>query len=490
MSANLTNEPYTFANVRVSDPKQLLTITGERITYTPSSPPDDHTLTTINEIMPDSRILYPECCSQLLSHLIGSASGIRILDLSPGNCEFAIACNPIRSISYTGVDPREDLRHILEDLDIDTDRIMFVNSIAESGEEPYHILIVDLKDITTIPREKLSEDGIVIVRGMEETRANLSFGDCWALPFPTIYGTIGVRNSSGSCDALFLLANQRDRISLPEPIQGRISYLQTIPESILPNPPRSSMVSYGGKKVAYLGGNPFACVQYTTGITRSVGIIVQASTYDPIAYSGLYTKNFINTGGIVQFHIFEYHSRFHNRTRVYIHDRMKIMVHSHSSYNKCVEHAKYLFEDHGDIVGIGSDDEFIDLIANGIGRVMGYDPQMLIEIRGVYDLLAKGVAKAYPSADIRIAMDSCDPDTFTHIQSTRDGSKIYVTSTIGRKVPTMVIEPTTIEYPIREYTKDELAVIAESNLPQYSQSRGAGEGEGEEEFVPVSPPRE
>ena len=144
MDVTITNDAYTFANVRITNPLRLLTIKGERITYTPSSTPDQSIINTIQENISSSRVIYPECCSQLLSHLIQKREGVqRLIDISPHNCEFAIASHSIRNLSYTGVDPREGLTTILVNTDVDMDRIMFVSSITDTGEEPYDIMIVD-----------------------------------------------------------------------------------------------------------------------------------------------------------------------------------------------------------------------------------------------------------------------------------------------------------------------------------------------------------
>lgn len=481
MDATITNDAYTFANVRITDPIRLLTIKGGRATYTPVSTPDQSMLDMIQENIPGARVLYPECCSQLLSHLIQKRKGgQRLLDTAPYNCEFAIASNTLKNVSYTGVDPREELKAITEGVGVDTDRIMFVPSIADSGEEPYDIMIVDLKDITTISRKKLKDDGIVIIRGTEETRSSATFGNCWALPFPNIYGTVGIRNTENSCDALFIVSNQKDGIDLPEPTEGKVSYIHKLPKDIFPEPPFKSTVSYGGKKVPYLGGHAFACLQYTTGITQNTGIILQASTYNPIEYLSLYSKSFIGRGGKINLHIFEYNSKIPNRSYVYSQESINMIVHTHTSYNKCKDRASYVINDTRDIISPENDNNIVDLIADGIVRVMGVEDYPLIELRGVYDLLSKGVAKAYPRSDIRIAMDSCDPSTLTYIQSTRDGSKMYATSTIGRKVPSMVVEPETTDYPIGEYTKEEMLVLVETNLPQYSRP-------GKDDYGPTSP---
>ena len=482
MDASLTNDAYTFANVRITNPQRLLTIKGERITYTPSVPPDQSILNTIRENIPGARILYPECCSQLLSQLIQKRSGgQRLIDISPHNCEFAIASHFIKNISYTGVDPRDELTTILESIDTDTDRIMFVPSIADSAEDPYDIMIIDLKDITSIPRDKLKDDGIVIIRGTEDTRSSSTFSDCWALQFANIYGIVGMRNTDDSCDAIYIVSNQKDTIEIPEPVNGKIQYLQKLPERVFPTPPVKSMISHGGKSVPYLGGHPYACLQYTTGIGNHTGIILKASTYNPIEYLSLYTKNFIESGGRITLHIFEYDSKIPNRSYSYLGESINLSIHTHSSYNKCVKHANYVMDDSRYIIGVGSDDAIINLVADGIGRVMGFEDKMLIEIRGVYDLLSKGIAKAYPRSDIRISMSTCDPSTLTYIQSTRDGSKIYASSTIGRNIPSMIIEPESVEYPIGEYTQEELVVLAELNLPQYSRPQK------DDDFVPKSP---
>ena len=482
MDADLTDDAYTFANVRITIPQRLLTIKGERITYTPSVPPDQSLIDTIHENIPGARVLYPECCSRLLSHLIQNRSGgQRLLDISPHNCEFAIASHFIKNVSYTGVDPRGELTTILKTIDGDTDRIMFVSSIADSAEEPYDIMIVDLKDITSIPRDKLKDNGIVIVRGTEDTRSSPTFGDCWALEFANIYGIIGIRNVDDSCDALFIISNHKDIIEIPEPVNGKVQYLYKLPDRVFPVHPVKSMIVHNGKNVPYLGGHPYACLQYTTGIGNNTGIILKASTYNPIEYVSLYTKNFIESGGRITLHIFEYDSKIPNRSYSYLSDSINLSVHTHSSYNKCVKHANYVMDDSRDIIGIGSDDTIINLIADGIGRVMGFEDTMLIEIRGVYDLLSKGIAKAYPRSDIRISMSTCDPSTLTYIQSTRDGSKIYATNTIGRNIPSMIIGPESAEYPIGEYTREELIVLAELNLPQYSRPGKDGD------FVPTSP---
>jgi len=480
MDATITNDAYTFANVRITNPTRLLTIKGERATYTPVSTPDQSTLDVIQENIPGARVLYPGCCSQLLSHLIQKRKGgQRLLDTSPHNCEFAIASNTLKNVSYTGVDPREELTSIIEVVGVDTDRIMFVPSITDSGEEPYDVMIIDLKDITIISRKKLKDDGIVIIRGTEETRSSATFGDCWSLPFSNIYGAVGIRNTKNSCDAIFIVSNQKDGIDLPESTEGKVSYIHKLPKDVFPKPPLKSLVSYSGKKVPYLGGHAFACLQYTTGITQNTGIILQASTYNPIEYLSLYSKSFIGRGGRINLHVFEYNSKIPNRSYVYSGDSINLIIHTHTSYNKCKDHAKYVIDDTKDIISPENDNDIIDLIADGIGRVMGFEDYPLIEIRGVYDLLSKGVAKAYPRSDIRIAMNSCDPSTLTYIQSTRDGSKMYATSTIGRKIPSMVVEPETIDYSIGEYTKEELLVLVETNLPQYSRPG--------DDFVPTSP---
>ena len=483
MDASLTDDAYTFANVRITIPRRLLTIKGERTTYTPLVSPDQSILNTIHENLPGTRVLYPECCSQLLSHLIQKRKeGQRLLDISPHNCEFAIASQSLKNLSYTGVDPRKELTTILENIDADTDRIMFVPSIADSGEEPYDIMIVDLKDITSIPRNKFRDDSIVIIRGTEDTRSSPIFGDCWTLPFVNVYGVVGVRNTDDSCDALFIVSNRKDDVEIPEPVNGKVQYLYKLPESVLPKPPLKSMIAYNGKNVPYLGGHPYACVQYTSGIgIKHVGIILKSSTYNPIEYLSFYTERFVGRSDNIHLHIFEYDSKIPNRSHSYLRDSINLSVHTHSSYNKCVNHAKYVIDDPRGIIGMDSDDDIIDIIADGIGRVMGVEEKMLIEIRGVYDLLSKGIAKAYPRSDLRILMSACDPSTLTYIQSTRDGSKIYTTRNMGKNIPSMIIGPESVEYHVKEYTREELLVLAETNLPQYSRPGK------DDDFVPTSP---
>lgn len=475
MDVTITNDAYTFANVRTTNPVQLLTIKGERITYTPSSTPDKSIIDTIQENIPSSRVIYPECCSQLLSHLIQKREGVqRLLDISPHNCEFAIASHSIKKISYTGVDPRKELTDIINNTDVDTDRIVFVPTISDIGEEPYDIMIIDLKDISSIHRDKLKSDGILIVRGTEETRSSPTFGNCWSLPFTNIYGTIGIRNINGSCDAVFVVSGGRDSIDIPEPTNGKVHHLYKLPKSVIPKSPTKSMLSYSGKNIPCLGGHPYACLQETIGITtiNNMGVVLKSSTYNPIEYLSLYTQGFINKVDKINLHIFEYDSKIPNRSYSYLNDSINLTIHTHSSYNKCITHAKYLIDDLRNIIGLGSDDDIISIVADGVIKVMGSEDKMLIEIRGVYDLLAKGVAKAYPRSDIRMNMSACDPSTLTYIQSTRDGSKIYATNTLGKKKPSMIIKPESVDYPIGDYTKTELVVLAETNLPHYERPGG------------------
>lgn len=461
MDVIVSQEPYAFSNIRTTQPIFLLTADGMRITYTPSSPPNERIIRSLKENRPHSRILYPECCAMLLSHLL--PRGGRILDIAPGNTEFAIASHLLPSTSYVGVDPGEELGSVLLKTGIDTERVAYVNTLEDTGEEPYDLVITS---ISKMPEEKMSDECVIIVR---DTEGIDIFKQCWFLGYPQIYGIIGIRHHLGACDAVALLSKQKGRIVLPESTtRGRLPFLQRIEANPISERGVASLVSYGGKRVPYLGGNPYACIQFTEGMNGRIGILLKAGVFNPLTFLSLYNPKY--EGARTDLHLFEYGADIVNRTIVFLYETMSVSIHSYSNYTKAVEHAKYIIGNDDDILGKeeGSEGEdiAIESIGSGIGKLLGYE-HTFIEIRGQHDLLAKGVGKVYPRADIRVSMASCDPSTLSHLQSTRDGSNLYFTSDIGKKTPSLIVDPVETDVGIRPFTTDELREIILTNTGQY-----------------------
>jgi hypothetical protein len=482
MEPIITQEPYTFANVKHSRANELLTITGYRMTYTPSTR-DTSTILPIQEQFPTARILYPRACASLLTNLL--PKGGRVLDLTPENGEFVIASNMIPRMSYTGIDPREEIRSLVREFDTERITVLEDQESMGDGEDKYDLVILPLTRLSSLPKEFMNEGGILLIRGTEGSVASPSFRDCWGLPMAHIYGCVGIRNIEGTCDAFMIARNGETPIELPDPVQGTHTVLSRIRTNPIPERAVQSMVSYQSKSVPYLSNHPYACVQYTRGLHGTVGIITKESMCHPLTYLGLFNRDYIDRGPIT-LHVFEYESDTPNRSIAYVFENIIVNVHTHTSTQSCETHAKYLFDDLTHVIGLGGEDVILPMIADGIVRVMGME-QVLIDIRGSHDLLAQGISHAYSQADLRLNMSACTPETLTYAQSTRDNSRVYFTNTLARKIPSMIVNPEEPEYPIEDFTHEQMISLAETNLPQYTRP-GTSSEEGEDSFVPVSPP--
>lgn len=470
-SSIITEEPYTFSNIRTSSYTSLYCIDGLRRTFTPKIKPNQDNLDMLSDLYQHSRALIPESCTSLLLHLL--PSGGRVLNLTTDYSEFLLACRELSKFSYTTVDAREETKKLMSRIGEVTERLTIVSAMDEIGTESYDIVILDLLNIHTFPKGILKSNGVIIVRGDETTKSSPSFQNCWALTYSNIYGVIGIRNTQSACDALFLMSPETDRIKLPTPDGTSKPFIQRMKTN--PTPPilNSSMISHAGKHVTLLGGEPFSCMQTTTGVKSDIGVIRKDSGNIPTAYLGLFKE-----GGYT-LHTFEYNSDTPNRSVVYNSDSFTLVVHKHSTYNSALLHAKYVMDD-GILLGNGNDDIVVDLIADGISRTMPLENTM-INIYGEYDLLAKGVAKAYSQSDIRILMNSCLPDTLSYIQKTRDGSRIYFSEDIGKQVPSMIVKVEERVIEIEEYTPVQILNMVQSNMPQYAKP-------GEiPDYVPTSP---
>ena len=468
MDPIVTQEPYTFVNVKHTPSTGLLTTNGYRITYTPS---------TAQSKRKGSRILYTDACSGLLRHLL--PKGGRILDLSPVNGEFAIACNSIPTVSYTGVDPREEMVALLRDNDIKTERITFIDTQAGVDREAtYDCMIVNLDSIRDYPRQFLSTEGVLIIRGTESDILSPQFKDCWSLPLVQLYGIVGVRNTEGSCDALFLGSQTAGRIDLPEPTGGSQEFISQIKNNPFPAQIKPTTFSYRSRPIPCLSDHPYACIQYTVGLNSIKGVIIKRGNTHPLTHLGLYNLNYSGKFPIT-LHVFEYSSDNPNRTFVYIQDDINVYVHTHKTQKSCETHAKYIIGDNSKVIGMGDDTIAIDMIADGITRIMERE-YPLVEIRGVNDLLAKGVAQAYSQSDIRVSMSSCEPSTLTYSQKTRVSSRLFFTNDLGKKIPSMIVNPEEPEFDIGTFTTDQLIKMVELNIPKYANT-------GDGEFIPTSP---
>lgn len=436
-----SQEPYTFSNARFSNPSLLLTFEGIRHTITPDSSPHPSTM-TLHDIFKAESLCYIECCSKLLSVLL--PSGGKVLDLDVGSGEFAIGAREIATIAYTGVDRRKEVKAIpLED-----ERVAFIDDIPEGGE--YDVIIVNLSQSHPLPKGLLATNGSVIIRGSEQR--GRKFENCWALPYSQYVGVIGLRNTLGECDAVFVASNSDTPIALPSASGSKtVPYLVEIVDDPVQDSPKADFLSVNGKKVPVWNGHPFLSEPGIDGVGNDFGIIQKDMGRMPLEYLGLFTVP--QTPLHKHLHVFLYNSDTPNRTSVLMNRDFMVIVHLVKTFADAKRMALLYFSEE-DIIGLGDNSKYIELVASRISRVMGFE-QTMVDINGSNNLLAKAVSKAYPTSDIRNLMDHCEPNTLVYVEGTRDNSHVYYTNDLGKKVPSLVVSPDFPKIKVREYSQEE-----------------------------------